>query len=184
MLFKLLSWQQSWASKKVLLVFVLVYFIFPFYLLPKILPQGQPLDLYLYYTPVEAYSLIDSYGEENRRAYALGSATIDMLYPLCYSTFLGLVLTFFIVRCYHKDSKIHWFRLFPYSLMVADFFENICIIAMLTNFPEKLPKIALLSGLLTLTKWLLFFIVLLMLVYFLIHYYWYKKSHRVNRLGG
>ena len=180
MLLKLLAWQQRWATKKVMLAFVLVYFIFPFYLLPQILPEGRPLDLHLYYTPTQAYSLIESYGENNRHNYAFGSATIDMLYPLCYSTFLGLVLTFFIVRCYKDTSKVRWLRLFPYTLMLADVFENICIIAMLTSFPDKLPKIAFLSGLLTLTKWLLFLIILLMLIYFVVQYYRYHNNHRIK----
>jgi hypothetical protein len=44
--------------------FLLVYLFFPLYFLPEILSKGRPLDLHLYYTPTQAYTLIASYGVE------------------------------------------------------------------------------------------------------------------------
>ncbi len=171
MFLRLLTIQQQWATKKVLAVFVLVYFIFPLYLLPKILPEGRPLDLHLYYSPADAYALIESYGELNRAAYIAGSATIDMLYPLVYATFLGLVLSFFIVRIYPQGDKRQFIRLFPYSILIADVLENIAIMSMLSIFPERNDHLALLASTMTSIKWLLFFIVMMMLVYYPVKYY-------------
>jgi len=176
-----LDLQERWATKKVLTTFVLVYFIFPLYLLPKILPEGRPLDLHFYYTPSEAFSLIESYGRENRADYMFGSATIDMLYPLCYVTFLGLVLTFFMVRMYQYNNEIQYLRLFPYCILLVDVFENLAIITMLSTFPDKNKQVAQLASILTSTKWLLFFVVMLMLVYFPIRYYQqYKAQAKVK----
>lgn len=176
MLLKLLTIQQKWATKKVLAVFVLAYFIFPLYLLPKILPEGRPLDLHLYYSPTDAYTLIESYGELNRAFYIIGSATIDMLYPLVYATFLGLVLSFFIIRVYPQDDKRQYIRLFPYTILLADIGENLSIISMLLIFPNKNDYLARLASMLTSTKWLLFLIVIVMLAYYIIRYYRKRKE--------
>jgi len=172
---ELLNLQQKWATKKVLLVFVLVYFLFPFYFLPQILPEGKPLDLHIYYSATDAYRLLSSYSEAGRASYIIGSATIDMVYPLCYATFLGLVLTFFISSVYPSKSQIQQIRLFPYSIFVADVLENLCIITLLKVYPDELEWLASLSGFLTLTKWVLFFICMIMLLYFSLNYYRYKK---------
>jgi len=171
MLLKLLELQQQWATKKVLAVFVIVYFIFPLYLLPQILPEGRPLDLYLYYSPAEAFQLIESYGAENRAAYIFGSATIDMLYPLCYATFLGLTFTFLLARLPNVSGNTEYIRLFPYTILLVDVFENIAIISLLKMYPEKNHILAYTASALTLTKWMLFLITAMMLVYFLMRFY-------------
>ncbi|MEW6981717.1 hypothetical protein AAD001_03575 [Colwelliaceae bacterium 6471] len=179
MLIKLMAAQQKWATPKVLIILTIVYFIFPLYLLPMILPEGRPLDLHLYYSADEAFKLIASYGEENRKAYIVGSATIDILYPLCYSTFLGLVLTFFITRIYGSHDKINYLRVFPYTILVADIFENLSIISLLSQYPFENRTLAFVASLLTSTKWFLFAIVVLMLLYFPIRYYNDRKDKQL-----
>ncbi len=171
----ILALQEKWATKRVLLALSIAYLIFPFYLLPLILPEGKPLDLYLFYSPQEAFALINSYGDDNRASYALGSATIDMIYPLCYSTFLGLGLTFILVRSYEQHEAIQYFRLFPYTILFADVAENMCIISLLLDYPNKDANIALLATIFTSLKWFMFFSTLLLLTYFIMHYYQKSK---------
>jgi hypothetical protein len=185
MLLKLTEWQSNWATKKILIIFALLYFIFPFYLLPQILPEGKPLDLYLYYTPTEAYNLIASYGDLNRKAYIMGSATIDMLYPLYYATFISLLLTFFITPLYSKSEKsnlanIIYIRLLPYLVMLIDMTENIAIIDLLYYYPKFNSNIALLASVLTFVKWTLSLICVLLVVYFIVQFYLRDKQGAIK----
>jgi len=175
MLQKLIVWQQQWAIKKILFILALGYLIFPFYLLPQILPEGRILDLHLYYSAEYAYDLIKSYGDYNRERYVIGSATIDMIYPLYYATFLGLILRFFIDKI-DSDNCWQYFSLAPYVIMIIDFSENLTIIAMLSMFPDHNDSLAMLASALTSIKWLLFFIVGTLLIYFPIHYFRQAKS--------
>ncbi|MBA6341482.1 hypothetical protein H4J59_10840 [Colwellia sp. MB02u-10] len=168
--------QAKYTTKKILCLFFLVYLIFPLYLLPQILPEGQPLDLQLYYTPMQAYKLIASYGVENRLAYIKGLITIDMVYPLFYSLFLSLLLTFFIARSYAKNHKMQYVRVLPFFIMLVDIIENICIILMLLEFPCVIESLALVSGLMTLLKWLLIVMIFVILCYAVVHFYLHRSD--------
>jgi len=176
MLSRLISWQQKWATKKVLAFFAISYAVFPVFLLPLILPEGKPLDLHLYYSAVDAYNLIASYGEYNRMRYVVGSATIDMIYPLFYATFLGLVLRFFIGRITQLHNRWRYFSLSPYVIMLIDFCENIAIITLLLTYPDRNDSLAQLASTLTFTKWILFIIVSTLLLYFPIRYFRQTKQ--------
>ncbi|NQY86741.1 MAG: hypothetical protein HRT51_03170 [Colwellia sp.] len=171
MLRRIIAWQQHWATQKTLVVFAIGYIIFPVYLLPQILPEGRPLDLHLYYSAEDAYNLIKSYGEYNRARYIVGSLTIDIIYPLYYATFLGLILRFFIEKIDEQHGKWQYFSLSPYIIMLIDFCENLTVITLLSIFPQRNEYLAELASVLTSTKWLLFFMVSILLVYFPVKYY-------------
>jgi len=81
-----------------------------------------------------------------------------------------------MVRLYQYNNKIQYLRLFPYSILLVDLFENLAIITMLSTFPDNNENVAQLAGILTSTKWLLFLVVMLMLIYFPIRYYQQQKT--------
>jgi len=181
---ELLRRQEIYTTKKILCLFLLVYLSFPLYLLPQILPVGRPLDLHLYYTPMQADTLIASYGVENRLAYINGLITIDMVYPLFYSLFLSLLLTFFIARSYAKHHKMQYVRVLPFFIMLVDIIENICIILMLLEFPCAIENLALVSGLMTLLKWLLITITFAILCYAVVHFYLHRSDIEASDNNG
>jgi hypothetical protein len=182
------AWQQKWATKKVLLIFSLLFLIFPLYLLPQILPEGRPLDLYLYYSVPQAISLLESYGPDNRAIYLTGLMTIDIIYPLFYTAFLSLLLSYFNPNNHRHNHAIEqqevamskqsaiWEYGLLCSLLLSDILENIAVISMLRQYPEVDGAVAVLASSFTSVKWLLFVVIFSLLLYrVVITYRHYRK---------
>jgi hypothetical protein len=121
-----------------------------------------PIDLRFFYSPDEAYRMIESYGEDGRRNYALVESTVDIVYPLTYATLLSLILTFAYRRVAGPDHPLQQARLLPYGVMLVDFSENAGIVTMLLRYPARYNALARLTSVFTLTKWLGFAVIIVL----------------------
>ena len=52
-----------------------------------------PLELIFLYTPEQAFDMIEKYGEAGRSLYFRIELTADILYPITYTLFFGLILS-------------------------------------------------------------------------------------------
>jgi len=143
----------------ILLLFALVL-LFAIVIVPSI--QGQlevhsggagPIDLLFSYTPEQAYSMIASYGDEGRVIYRTFAMTGDIIYPVVYSLFFSLIITWLFQRSFAPTSKMHLLNLIPLGAWLFDWLENIHLVTMLTLYPSTPTLVARLASFCTTMKW-------------------------------
>ena len=105
---------------------VLLVVVFP------ALPIGdEMLDVKTGYTYAEAVAAMESYGERGRQVYAWSSATLDVLLPVVYVSFLaGFVYRF------RPTERLWKLACLPLAAGVLDLCENVQVVLMLTRYPE------------------------------------------------
>lgn len=159
------------ASWKTLLPAVMLYVLFPAYLLKNLeatmnalagKPVG-PIDLLLGYDPAKISQMVEAYGPEGRAVYAQGSLIIDSAYPVVY-TFLFCV----ILSLLFKNRDYVPFRLaniLPVGILVFDFLENACIIYLLKSYPNSSSIVTSLCSIFTNLKWAVTLVVAVLALY-------------------
>ncbi|MCD4735035.1 MAG: hypothetical protein K8R53_03240 [Bacteroidales bacterium] len=154
---------QKNASGKSILFLSGMLLLFNFVLFPVFLPNEQntePIDIQFAYTPQKAYHLIENYEETVIKLYIFGELTIDFVYPVIYSLLLSFIL--FLV---YKKQKI---ALFPFLILIADYFENFGIVTMLCSYPQKLINVAWVTSFFSTLKWILIIVSILIITFGLI----------------
>ncbi|HEY8067764.1 MAG TPA: hypothetical protein VIF38_02640 [Burkholderiales bacterium] len=160
-------------STPLMLVLMLVaagfFWLFNFSALPLSNPElvrlsgGEGLlDLMPYYTAREAFSILGKYGAAGRELY-LKFLAADFVFIPVY-TFGFAFLTTRAVRavCAYGNSWL-WLNLLPLGIGTLDNVENFCILGMLGFYPEPAMALGTLSGIVTLSKFVLSLLALLSL---------------------
>lgn len=126
-----------------------------FLFLNKLIANGGagPLDLLFFYTSQQAYERIAAYGESGRVVYRLTELTVDLAYPIVYSLFLALLLSWLFQRGFAAQAKIQRWNVLPLSAWLFDWLENLGIVAMLTIYPAAPLWLAWPTALFTMAKW-------------------------------
>ena len=155
---KFYSWAKGWL---IFILFLLDGF-FAGFLLPLI--QGmmqdgqgdvQPLDLMMFATPDKLFSMIERYGENNRLFYRNVELTVDIVYPIVYLFFFGLLISWLFQRGYASNSPMRKYNVVPLGIWFFDLLENICIVILVSIFPTQPITFGWLLFLLIMIKWLL-----------------------------
>lgn len=113
------------------------------------------IDTQLYYTPQEFYEIIEPYGDQGRRVYALSHLTADILFPLVYAFFFGLLIAYVFQRTFPTDSWVQRLNLAPFVLLIFDLIENLSVVILLLAYPAQLLGLARFTGIITSVKWIL-----------------------------
>ncbi|MCC6299981.1 MAG: hypothetical protein IT314_11835 [Anaerolineales bacterium] len=113
-----------------------------------------PIDLQLFYTPDKVYSMVESYGEAGRADYRLFELTGDILYPIVYTLFFSLAITWLFQRGFASNSAMQKYNVVPFGGWLFDLLENLGIVTMLSIFPSTPAALAWLTALFTFIKWL------------------------------
>lgn len=148
------------AEGRTIVVVIVIYMIFHIAVMPwaaaKINDQAGGiglLDLQVRYTPDKAYEMMSFYGEQGRTLYLHTELTADLVFAIVNAVFFSLLITYFFRRAFSFSSPVQLLNLLPFFGMVADFLENIGIVTMLINYPEKLVTVAQATNICTMTKW-------------------------------
>jgi len=159
------------SSKTWLILLALAVEIFFFSTLaPRmqaLIPTG-PLDLKFFYTPDEAYSLVELYGEAGRAAYRIFDLTADIIHPFAYTLFFGLLLSVVFQRAFSSNSLFQKFNVAPAISWFFDMLENAGVVTMLSIFPSKPAIIAWLTAISTSIKWTFFIVTIGLLLFGLV----------------
>jgi len=149
-------WNKGWL---IFILFLLDAF-FAGFLLPLIqgMMQGgkggiQPLDLMLFATPEKIFGMITEYGEYGRPFYRNVELTIDIIYPIVYLFFFGLLISWLFQRGFSSSSPMRKFNIMPLGAWFFDLLENIVIVTLLSIFPSQPAALAWILVLLTTVKW-------------------------------
>lgn len=151
-MFNLTKQFAKWANGRNVIILLVVFLVFNFWIVPAFYPKFQTLDTLTSYTPEKAYELISSYGDAGRRQYALAEVSIDLVYPLTTALLFSLAILYTFKKAFPKHAAWQNVALVPLGILAADYLENICILVMLYNYPNKLPLIAQISNVFTFIK--------------------------------
>lgn len=113
-----------------------------------------PIDLQLFYTPEKVYGMIASYSPEVRAAYRIFELTGDIIYPIVYTVFFALTITWLFQRGFPGTSRMHKYNVVPLGAWLFDLLENLGIVTMLSIYPSMHVWLAWVTAVFTLVKWL------------------------------
>ncbi len=117
-----------------------------------------PLDLMFFYSPAQAFAMIEKYGVAGREIYLKIELTADIIYPIVYTLFYGLLLSWLFQRGFASDSPVQKWNVVPVGAWFFDLLENLAIISLLTAHPTQPAALALLAMIFGTGKWLFAFI--------------------------
>jgi hypothetical protein len=118
-----------------------------------------PLDLMhfftpgFFYTPEEAFAMIDKYGEAGRSIYWKIELTADIIYPITYTLFFGLLMSWLFQRGFKSNHQIQKWNVMPVGGWFFDMLENVGIVSMLSMYPAKPAFLAWLTMIFGSLKW-------------------------------
>jgi hypothetical protein len=150
------QWNKGWL---VFILFLLDAF-FSGFLLPLVqaMMQGdkggiQPLDLMLFAMPAKIFGMINEYGEYGRPFYRNVELTVDIVYPIVYLFFFGLLISWLFQRGFAPNSPIRKLNIMPLGAWLFDLLENIVIVILLSIFPSQPIALAWMLTLISTIKW-------------------------------
>lgn len=160
MLAKLSDTLQKYAQGRIILVFLALEVAFNAIVLPNMQATLEaasggigPIDLQFFYTPEQVYAMVAAYGEAGRATYRLFELTGDILYPIVYTLFFSLLLTWLLQRGLPATNKLQRLNVVPFGAWVFDLLENICIVTMLSLYPATPAVVAWPATIFTMIKW-------------------------------
>jgi hypothetical protein len=112
-----------------------------------------PLDLMFFYTPTEAFEMMEKYGEAGRAIYFKIELTADLIYPIIYTLFFGLLISWLFQRAFKSNSPMQKWNVMPVGAWLFDLLENIGIVSMLSIYPSKPAILGWLTMIVGLIKW-------------------------------
>jgi hypothetical protein len=153
---KLSNTLKKYAKGWLIFILFLLDGIFMGYVMPSLgagMGSSGPIDLKFFYTPQTAYKMIASYSEQTRAIYRIGELTLDVVYPVVYTLFFSLLITWLFKRGFPSESKMQRLNVVPFGAWLFDLFENLGIVAMLSVYPSTPAGVAWLTTIFTMVKW-------------------------------
>lgn len=112
-----------------------------------------PLDLMFFYTPQKAFDMIEKYGPAGRAIYWKIELTADILYPIIYTLFYALLISWLFQRGFNSNSPMQKWNLMPVGAWFFDLLENVGIVSMISMYPSRPALLAWLTMLAGTLKW-------------------------------
>lgn len=145
----------------------------------KITGGPNILDFEHGYSVERAYTIFEQLGEKGRAFYSGRIIPVDFLFAISYMFFYSAWMSFFIKSIQRKGIYLKWILCVPVLNMLSDWIENINIILMLKQYPERLEKVCWIGSLATRLK---FYCVNLNLVCLTVLLFWYLIKKEKNLL--
>lgn len=159
MLTKLSQFFNRYATGWNVLIFFALQMLFNLVVFPYFQAYGVDgkalpvLDLRFGFTPDDAYEVINLYGDEGRAKMLFIGQVVDSIYPLVYTLFDILAITFLFNKILPTGSRLRILNLFPIFAMVFDFLENHFVGKLITIYPEHNDATAHLASTFNQLKW-------------------------------
>jgi hypothetical protein len=161
MIQKLSNWLVKNAKGWLILLMMGLFFLFNLVIMPNgkkwlggTTDEVGAIDLTFGASPETLFEKVAAYGEQGRNAYRIFALTADVGYPIVYSIFLGLAITWFFRRAFPAGSWLQWLNLVPFAALVFDILENLGIVGLLSTYPQQLTWLAYLTIILNVIKWI------------------------------
>jgi hypothetical protein len=152
---------RKYANGWLILIFFLGEILFNAGILPRQQAKIEagsggvgPIDLQFFYTPDKVYSMVSAYGEAGRASYRIFELTGDIIYPIVYTLFFSLFITWLFQQGFSKESVMQRLNVVPFGAWLFDLLENLGIVSMLSAYPSTPAWLAWVSSIFTMIKWL------------------------------
>lgn len=145
----------SLSNGRNILILLLLFLLANMIVIPALYPKFQTLDTLATYSPEKANNLISSYGEQGRQYYAAIELTLDLIYPFISALLFSLVILYSFRHGLPDFPWTNYLALVPFGVLLADYFENACIIIMLLSYPRQLSFVGEISNIFTVIKFTL-----------------------------
>ena len=141
---KLLSFIQSVSTGKVVLAFfipaMIIYLIMLLYTIPQVAKYAPGMNLFdlspTGYSFEYANELLCTLGSDGRDLYLYKQLPLDFIYPGLFAVSCSLLLSRLFLKSKNASSKIFYFCFVPVAAGLFDYLENICIVRILTSYPN------------------------------------------------
>lgn len=113
----------------------------------------MPLDLMFFFTPEQAFAMIEKYGPDGRTLYTRIQLTADLIYPIIYTLFFGLLISWLFQRGFKPENRMQKWNVMPVGAWIFDLLENLGIVSMLSLYPAKPAVMAWITMIFGSLKW-------------------------------
>lgn len=104
------------------------------------------------YSPQRAYDILTAQGEAGRAFYLRYIIPQDVLLPLLYALFYAITLTWLAQRLFLANHFLQGIGLVGLCAGLADWGENLCLLILLLNYPQRLDMLARIASIFTVVK--------------------------------
>jgi len=150
---------HRWATGWVALTATAVFVLFVALVLPRVAGGGDTAvptpDTMFTYSADTLYQIANALGETGRREYIRARFTFDVVWPVVYTTFLVMAISWLTAFAFPAVSLWQKANLLPLAAVLFDLLENLATSLVMARYPAKTAVIAQLAGLFTLVKWVL-----------------------------
>jgi hypothetical protein len=149
---------HTWAKGRLILsIFaaLVLFMVITLPLLSLIYPAADEmisLDNPVFYTPEEAFSIVESWNAGGRTYQLWFHLTWDFIFPILGFFFVGLSISWLLQHSFRPGSKLRRLNLFALG-SVFDLLENICIVSMIVVYPARPAVVAWLKTIFTMSKY-------------------------------
>lgn len=151
--------ENNLSGKKVLFLFVLtllIYLIMVGLTIPHVMLHANGMRLLdmmpLGYDLAYVTALFENLGATGRHAYLYRQLPLDMVYPLLFAVAYALVMAYFLKKLDRLQGPLFYLCLLPPIGGLADYLENIGIIALLGQYPDLSPTTVTICSTMSLIK--------------------------------
>lgn len=110
------------------------------------------IDMEPGYTVDKAYNILESQGAEGRAYYLKRIIPMDFIFPLTYMLFYASALLYLQKLFHPQNTIVQYAVIVPLLAAVCDYSENLAIIRMLLNYPQRLVMTARIANFFTVSK--------------------------------
>jgi hypothetical protein len=107
------------------------------------------LDLCAFCSADEIYTHLDAFGTIGRKLQLLLVSTVDIAIPAVSGTFGALGIALLTRSRRASRPELRWLILVPIAAALLDFTENVLIAVLTSRYPERMERVASISGLVT-----------------------------------
>jgi hypothetical protein len=162
MIKKISNWVDRISSNWLMITSLLLMGVFIGFVLPaqaasstQKIGSDQSPDTSLFYTPEDLYQIAEEYGAEGRQAYIRIRWSFDLIFPLVYTTFLAVGISWFNQRVSGWGDAWKLLNLAPILGGMLDLLENSATSLVMAIYPARSAILLISASLITPIKWVL-----------------------------
>jgi len=110
------------------------------------------LDLQPAFSSEGVYQRLSSFGEAGREAYLQMMLSMDMVFPVVFTTFLALMALYAANRVHPQPLMRFLLLLLPFGYLIPDLAENLSIAWLIHDYPNRNDGLASALGYITAFK--------------------------------
>jgi hypothetical protein len=130
----------------------------------KYIENEKILDLRMGYSYNDVNEYLAKLGKDGRNYYAKTFHLVDTFYPIIYSVFYLITLSYLIKKCFKNNKKQKSVLLLPIIGIICDYGENILIDSFIKTFENISQRDVIVSSYLTIIKFIFVYASLIIII--------------------